>query len=70
MERKESQLSRFLHLLRGDPDGLRIVLAKYVELVSRSSGTISDHTDLIESIMDTEESNTEIEMIIELLKLL
>lgn len=70
MERKESQLSRFLHHLRRDPDGLRIVLAKYIELVSRSRDTISDHTELIESIMSTEESDTEIEMIIELLKLL
>ena len=57
MERKESQLSRFLHHLRRDPDGLRIVLAKYIELVSRSRDTISDHTDLIEFIMNTEESD-------------
>ena len=63
-------LFRSLHHLRRDPDGLRIVLAKYIELVSRSRDTISDHTELIESIMSTEESDTEIEMIIELLKLL
>ncbi len=67
INKKWSQLSSFIHHLRGDSEKLKVIISLCVELIIRTNSNIDDNEKIIEKILKIAPSNMEMEVIMELL---
>ncbi len=67
INRKWSQLSSFIHNLRGDSEELKVIVSLCTELLLRTNNNIDDNDALVKKILEIAPSNMEMEVIIELL---